>query len=374
MRKILLSLLVLLAAPRAHAELWSSSLGELLAGATSIEIISVDGVAKDQASGKIVRSIRGRKLGTQVNVQIISSQVAKGVDLLVICDSAECPRAEGIDRGGWALLDAQEPGDGAWVFPGIVEMSSLDLLAAGKKAPDLCVRAKATLLDEPAAPLAFTLAIDAANGGGTVTGIAQNLKASLRLADNWGAGAEPALIHVAGAGGGQTFVGTSPLVRAKDGCWETDVIASEPLARSKAGLARSLAGKAKDTIIAKGTLHVDAGTALAHKDYPITVVGDPYGNARLDGKLFPSGHAVTEAIDVSQAGVVTIGFPLAKSFEPELHMELGAVGYMHEMSAASLAAIAAAHGGKTIVWPASVSDHGTPTVIGEFRLSYVADH
>ncbi|MCZ7680568.1 MAG: hypothetical protein M5U28_18105 [Sandaracinaceae bacterium] len=154
---------LVLAPSAARAEYWAMDMSELLGTAREILVVEVP---PGGARAVVRESIRGRAAGEPVELAIADTPPPAGTRMLVVCEGGVCPRAWGADRGGYYVLEAQEPGDGASVLPGLLDAASLRALASGRPAPELCVRASVRLLDEPR-PLRVEARLSAGDGTGT---------------------------------------------------------------------------------------------------------------------------------------------------------------------------------------------------------------
>lgn len=228
----------------ARAEYWVSDLGELLEHATRIEIVEVTGASPAGTAAVVRESIRGNPVGATVRfVDFHQPALSVGDRALVVCDDSVCPRAIGIDRGGWFLLQATQPMDGAEVLPGLVERSSLRALAGGRRAPDLCVRAEVALLDDGGARGTVTAHVDPSDGEGHATGSLLSGPTRVRLMTPHALGASTgadATLRLLGPGGAVAISG-GPLVR-RGGCWRFHATPVQPVARTRAAFAAGLAG------------------------------------------------------------------------------------------------------------------------------------
>jgi hypothetical protein len=366
MRRAIFAVFVMLAVARpARAELWASSMGDLMKSATRIEVIDVDAVDARGFDGRLAVAVRStQKAGDRVHVDLILPlpPPAKGDRVLVVCDS-ECPRAIGVEHGGAFQLIAQEPMDGAFVNPNVVEEGSLAALAAGKPAPALCVRGDIQLLDDAARP-SYELRVSAADGNGSATLAGRKLSA--RLGVVWFA-SEAGAVAIVLADKGAVSLVADHVTRAQDGCYQASLAPSEPLARTRKSLTRALDGTPAGAVIAKGTLAVAKGAPVAAGVHAIAL------SARSDGQLelasdLAEGQVSEIAFVPDHFGV---GFPTKGGApnDPELFLDLGvtmAQGLDHGAQVArALHDGAVAHA----IWI-----QGTKrTAIGVVKLTYVQE-
>lgn len=370
-----IALLLSLARPAA-AEYWVGDAGELLHHAVRVEIIRVDKVAQDGLEGVVTESIRGTAVGGAVKVSYYGNfAVKRGDEVLVVCDRWVCPRALGVDRGGYFILSAFQPMDGAMVSPGLVERGSLRALAAGKKAAPICIDVKVGFIDEPAARTSFRASFDPTDGDGTATGAALGagpLQATL-LAPHGLFPETPDTINVKVRGKiDESFVADG-LRRQKSGCYAIDAMPAYPLARSRAELKRNLAGSLSTLILARGQIAVRKTAHTAKKSYPLTIEIDASGQLAFRSPLF---QATSAGLYERYPPSARIGF--AKSSRktypmvmfdigPTLRAGLGVAGNIARLGAAA---------GRTRAFtlPVTLNDpaHGLANVaIGVAKLVYL---
>jgi hypothetical protein len=302
-------LLVLAAARPARAELWVSSMGQLLKDAQRIELIEVEstkrGASRAVVTGKILEALRStRTKGTPVTIDLGVLRITPNANdrVLVVCDS-ECPRAVGIERDGWFQLVAQQPMDGAIVYPNVVAHVAIPALAAGKPAPSICVRGTIALLDTTATP-AFTAQVSAADGSGTAA-MGSNATLTARMSLMLSSRRDDAVAIQLSHGTGQIQLGTDHIARAADGCLEGKFEPDRPVVRTEKGLASSLDGKFASRPFARGSLAISKGAPFAGT-HAITLALDEYGQLVLDSD-FARGTA-----DYRSGGNdrLTVGFPI----------------------------------------------------------------
>jgi len=312
------SILVLALATQARAELWTSTLGELMTSATRIEIVHVDKLVSGGIDGRVVLAVHGAAPGDHVALQLGAlAAPAVGDDVLVVCDPFACPRAAGIDRGGYFVLAAQEPMDGAYVTPSIVERGSLAALHAGHRAPDLCVRGRLELPDD-AGSVDLAATVSAANGTGTGTLGAD--RAAVTLTVPWAGDERGFELRVTARDGSLELV-SDHVARDRDGCYATRLLASRPIVRSTRGLSRVLSGTAAPQVIARGMIDLPAGGPLKPGHHAFTLSVDRDGQLALASDALANG--AVEAIDRPANGHLVVGFPVDGEYYPELELDLG---------------------------------------------------
>lgn len=368
-----LAFLVFLAPFSAFAEYWGSDTASLLKSAKNIEILKISAVSDTTIEGSVTESIRGRSVGTKVSVErsfLAIPSPSVGGQLLVICDDSICPRAVGIERGGYFVLWAQEPMDGAQVWPGIIERASLASIASGKTAPDLCVRATVRFIDDPKSKETFEGSFSALNGSGEVKGslFSTATKASFTLRTDPG---ESGVIAVQGKSG-VLFTGGA-VSRAKDGCYELTTIPGRPLSRTPKLLKDTLAGKRSTNVIAKGKIHIDSGSSIKAGDYDLSIEVDKNGQLHFATALF-----VEDTISLwdskdrvgftsSKTSVypkILLDLSAARAFVTEAGIEVGIAELVNTSASIKLA-----------VFLYDTSSTGDPiyTSIGTATISHVAE-
>lgn len=178
----------------ARAEYWLERAGELLGHATEVSVVELKagGGGGVGMEGVVVKSYRGRPVGASVPVAVPFTQLELGGQrVLFICDRSMCPRALGVDHGGFWLLEAYAYGDGAAVLPGLLDDAIVTAAQEGKPPKPLCLRAMVQLTDEVAAST-LTGSFSPLDGTGTVTGPAvsgASLPAQLQFGAALGRGA-----------------------------------------------------------------------------------------------------------------------------------------------------------------------------------------
>jgi hypothetical protein len=317
---------LLCARSEAEAEYWAMPLGELLQTAHVIEVIEVREVRDGRARGVVREAIRGATVGGAAEVEVLTDPMpAVGSRLLVICESNVCPRAWGLDRGGWYVLSAQQPMDGAEVLPGLVTAAGLTELAAGRTAPRLCVRASVRFLDEPSVREVLRADLGASEGTGTVSGSVIGAQPRRgRLLAPHGLRFEDGLaatLKVRGARGEVAFIG-GPLRRAADGCFELDVTPAYPALRTRAQLAAGLAGRRSAQVVARGTLRVTSGSSVPRGDHPIAFRIDRDAQLRVISSVLAGEHIASVE---RTPGHLRLGVSISPgAFHPVLELDFGA--------------------------------------------------
>lgn len=359
---ILFALLVLLVPTRlAQAELWASTSGNLMQQAKRIEVLDVTAIKGHAFDGTLVAAIRSQShVGDKLHVEPgMLPMPAKGDRVLVVCDD-ECPRAIGVETAGAFRLIAQEPMDGAFVYPNLVERGSIELLAAGKPAPDLCVRGVAELLDDAARP-AFEVHVRASDGKGKGTLDGRTVTAELGVV--WFASAAGTLSLQLASQGSLVLV-ADRVVRGKDGCYAATFLPSQPLARTRKSLTRALDGKPVATKIGHGTVDVPAGTSLRAGKHLVTFTVTPDGYLELSSDL-AEGRVSRVSYKPDSFG---LGFPTkhGERSDPELGFEFATPtieGYEHGAAVAK----ALRQGAKAqLTWSA----HNKATPLGTVTFTY----
>jgi hypothetical protein len=365
MRRALIVISLLVTVRTARAELWASTMGDLMKSATRIEIIDVDTVGTRGFDGTIAAAVRStQKAGDRAHVDLIAPlpMPAKGDRVLVVCDS-ECPRAIGVERGGAFQLIAQEPMDGAFITPNVVEEGSIAALAAGKSSPPLCVRGDVQLLDDAARP-GFELHVRATDGTGTAVLAGRKLQASLTVV--WYA-SDAGAIGVGLSDKGTVQLVADHVTRAGGGCYQASLAPSAPVARTRRSLARALDGAPAGGTIAKGALTTVKGSPVGAGAHAIALSVRPDGQLELTSDL-----ALGQVSDVEyMPGHFGVGFPTPGGApnDPELFLDLGVTmpqGLDHGASVAR-----ALHDGATAqaLWVQG----GKRTALGAVKLTYVPE-
>lgn len=275
-----------------RAEYWVDSMGDLLSTATHVEIVRIDAVTANGVEATVKTQIRGDKPGSRIQFfGFFDVTPAVGDEVLHICDSSECPRAIGIDRGGYFEVHAQQPGDGASVLPNIVERTSLVALTQGKTAPDICVDVDVSFLDGTgsAAAGSFTASFDPTDGSGTakgaVFGAKQTRKASLSTPFSLHASSQHAVsINVHGDTQSVTFTGNG-LIKQKSGCYGLHAMAAHPLARTEHELETALDGTPARRVIATGAIAVPGGTRISTGTYDIEIAVTTDGQLEVTSSI-----------------------------------------------------------------------------------------
>lgn len=348
----------------ARAELWASSMGDLLKDAKRVEVIAVTAVKDRAVDGTLALPVKSAgKAGDKVHVDVGFLPVPTvGDRMLVICDS-QCPRAVGVERAGTFQMTAYEPMDGAFITPNLVETASLPLLAKGQPAPDLCIRGLVELLDEPKGTT-FEAKLNPANGSGRGTIAAHRVNAAMTVV--WFA-SESGDIEIRLSGQGSVVLVADKVGRDKAGCFSGAFYPSRPVVRTAASLDAALDGKAQPQLVATGTLIVPKGAPVAAGKHELrfTVTADGY--LELSSDL--AAGRVSEVLN--EPGHFGLGFDAIKatSERAELFIDFPtdmSVGYEH---GAALAKAVRKTGKASVVWRAS--NKNTP--LGEVSLQYVRE-
>ena len=366
---------VSLARPAA-AEYWVGDAGELLQQAKRVEIIRVDKVAPDSIEGVVTDSIRGTAAGGAVKVSYLGDfAVKRGDEVLVVCDRWVCPRALGVDRGGYFILTAFQPMDGAMVSPGLVERGSLRALAAGKKAAPICIDVNVAFIDQPGARTSFHAAFDPTDGDGTATGAALGAgpRKAMLLAPHGLFPETPDTINVKVRGKVDVSFTADGLRRQKSGCYTIDAMPAFPLARSRAELRRALAGSLSTAVIARGQITVRKTAHTAKKSYRLRIEVDASGQPSFRSPFF---HATSPGLIQRYPPSARLGFPQSsRTPYPMVMFDLGPTLRAGLGIAGNIARLGAASGPKrAFTLPVTLSDpaHGLANAaIGEARLVYV---
>jgi hypothetical protein len=296
----LLAALALLALPAttAHADRWrGTTLGPLVKTATRIEVLEVAAIDGDAVVGKVADAVRTtRKVGDPVRIslghpRIDRMTIAKGDRLLIVCDTV-CPRVAGVEHDGrYTLLAAQQTQEAA-VSPDLVERRSVELLAAGTPAPNLCFRGTFELLDE-LAPGTLEVSFDPGTGRGRGTVEGTPIDVVRMFLDELSVQSP----QLPTGRGKLLFHREPPLVRAKDGCYTSTFSLSGPVPRTRAGVTLALAGTLTSSLLARGKLAIPGGgrtfELLINPDGQIEVGGQlARGTARGWGMAFPGSYGL----------------------------------------------------------------------------------
>ena len=366
MRWMVVTLAMLGFARPARAELWASSMGDLMKDAKRVEVIDVTAVKDRGVDGTLVQLVKSAgKVGDKVHLDIGYLPAPKvGDRMLYICDY-ECPRAVGVERAGAFQMTAQEPMDGAFITPNVVETASLALLAKGQPAPDLCIRGLVELLDEPPgkAPT-FEVKLNPSNGSGGGTIGKDRVNASMTVV--WFA-SETGAIEVRLSGKGTVELVADKVGRDKSGCFSGTFLPSRPVARTAASLDAALDGKSVKQVVAKGTLTVPKGAPVPAGAHALTFAVTADGYLELASDL-AEGRVSHVQNDKGHYG---LGFPTKKGApnDPELFLDFGVdmlAGYEH---GAALAKAARTVGKATVFWYVG----GKKVSLGDLALQYVRE-
>lgn len=356
-------LLVLGAASSARAELYTNSMGGLMKGATTIEVVVVTGVNGKRIDARLAVGVRsGAHTGDTVHYDLRDLPAPHvGDRALVVCESGECPRAIGIAHDGYFQLIAQEYGDGAFITPNVVAEASLAPLAAGKAAPDLCVRGTVELLDDSARP-AFELTVSPADGSGKGKLAGRVVRGSLGVV--WFASQAGAL-EVRVSGKGTVNLVSDHVAPDKDGCQVGSFLPSAPVARTAKSLDKALDGVSVRRVLAKGSFKVATGMPVAAGQHTVEFSVTPDGYLELasdlaEGRVSEVRHS---------AGKFGLGFGTkggGSPNDPELLFEFPVEisdGYEH---AAGLAKALQTSTTVTLIWRKGSTD----TSLGKVSLAY----
>ncbi|MBL9017288.1 MAG: hypothetical protein JNL83_24080 [Myxococcales bacterium] len=364
MRWMVVTVAILGVARPARAELWASSMGNLLKDANRVEVIDVTGVKDRTVTGTVALAVKSSaKPGTAFTMDLGFLPVPKaGERMLVICDY-QCPRAVGVERAGAFQMTAQEPMDGAFITPNVVETASLALLAKGQPAPDLCVRGLVELLDDPKSPT-FEVKINPANGSGSGTIATHRVNASMTVV--WFA-SETGAIAVKLAGKGAVELVAHKLGRDQAGCFSGRFFPTRPLARTARSLDRALDGIANKQLVATGTLTVPRGAPVPAGKHELrfTVTADGYLELASD---LAEGRVSHVQHDPGHFG---LGFPTKGGApnDPELFVDFGIDLYAGYEHGAALAKAVRMVGKATVYWYTG----GKKAPLGEVTLAYLPE-
>lgn len=359
MRLSIVVAMVLAAAP-ARAEMWGSSMGELMKDATRIELVQVDEVMDATISGTLVEPMRSaRTKGARVSFALPSlPSPAVGDKVLVVCDR-ECPRAIGLLRDGWIRLVAQQPMDGAFVYPNIVAATSIPVLMTGKPAPNICVRGTIGLLDDKRRPK-FEIQVTATDGRGEAKVGKRAVKS--RIANPFGRDDSIAVEL------GDIIVSTAS-VKPVNGCLEAVFAVERPVVRTAAGLERALGARlAKRVTVARGSVVIPKGTSVRAGTVPFNLLVDEHGQLIFDG---PVGKGALDQVGISN-GKLELGFAEDdKKSAPTLTLVLPDPLPHHTGYVAHLVELLA--GKRKLVGTATLRDGSKTIPLGAVTLVYVAE-
>jgi hypothetical protein len=285
------ALVTLLDARAVRAELWVSTMGDLLHTARRIEIVEVDQVISGGWQVHVVDAPRGRAAGTRDRVLWpgTTPTAAPGERLLVVCDS-ECPRAVGREVAGAFVLTAYQPMDGAWLTPPVVDRAAIPALARGASAPPLCLRSNVRFVDAPGAVVAIDASVDARTGAGsarpraggaalgaTLQGADHNRgnpDEGIRLRIQNGNGARPGSTVIVLSVGGLTRRGT---------CLEAESVPESPISRTPAEFGAVWSGRSGVALLGSGPATITATAPIPRGTYPVRLESDDGGTLRLVG-------------------------------------------------------------------------------------------
>lgn len=365
-----------LTAPRsARAEYWAMTAGELLQSADEVLEVEVVNDTPGHVAGVVRRSLRGRAVGERLPLEMLfAAAPSRGTRLFVVCEGGVCPRAWSPDRGGFYVLDAQQPMDGASVLPGLVERRSVAALMAGRPAPALCVRARVRLLGEAQA-MAIEARVAAEDGSGTARVGGDTVAARLLAPHGLGVDEDAALLRLGGPspGGlvtlpGQISVVGGPLHRAPDGCYELDAMPAQPFVRTRRQLRDALARRRRDDVLARGRIHATGAGGLPRGAHPVELVATRDGQLELRTRLVADPRVGARSIE---PGHRRIGFTLAARDRARLEIDLGSdVGPVPGLPALAAIASRARRDGRVSL-PVSVTEGAGRTAAGRIELRYV---
>jgi hypothetical protein len=379
-------------APR--AEFYASSLTDLMKQATVVAVVRTDSTSSPKMlSGTVVQALEGSKLGDAVHYAPWDGEAPAfpvGANVLVICDAYLCPRALGVDRGGYYILEAYEPMDGAMVFPGLVTQAGLAALVSGRPAPPIVVHVNVHFQSDTG-----TERWDGQFDGGDGKGFAN--PAAIRGAPYpahltagtgfpfWpGDYCDPscdgnvAFVELDSTPGG-IVLGGGPLTLAKDGSFAMDAYVIAPLARTEALFKRELAGHGPSSLVLfSGKVHITAGhKEVAAGDYPITISLDGTGEPHFTCSLFKEDTIGAFELDPSDP---RIGFDAGSTPSwPQLSIDLGAIHPPGPCpGVAALLSASAPTPGTSASWPLEYENddsHGkyTKVTVGTVNVTAAAD-
>jgi hypothetical protein len=361
-RALAIVVLALVAVPiPARAESWGSTMGELLRTAKRVEMLDVTRIAGATIDAQLAVAVRttsavGASIKVEMPPYMPQLPIAVGDRILVICDQL-CPRAIGVERGGTFEVVAQQPGNTAKVWPDFVERDSVALLASANQAPDVCLAGTFALLDEAVGPR-FRVALTAGAGSGQGDLDGERVTAQRMYLDDLA-------LSLPGVGASLRVERSGRLAKAKDGCHTGSFTLVGPLPRSRAGLKRVLAGTAAASVLARGTLDVAAGTAVAAGRYPFTIEIDRDGQLSVASKL-ASGSAVGWQSGGTGGGH-RVYFPMIK--KPEIVV----VDFGGGTSTLGIAQHLRAAGLSVATLVTRPDSTGKDTPLGSMKLTYVPE-
>jgi hypothetical protein len=351
----------LLAASRpAEAEMWTSSLGDLLRTAKTIEIVKIDQPAPDGGTthGRVTEVVRSAAaVGDPVGLEL-GDLVAPvvGDRVLVICDDL-CPRAAAIDHDGVFVLAARELGDGGVVMPNLVLRRSLDALAAGRAAPDLCLSALVALADEPGVTDVAVI-VNATTGRGTATVDGHPVAARLWPSFGRGIGLQLDNVELMASG-----------LRGDRGCLKGPFVPVDPVPRRRASFVRALAHRpAIASVFARGVLTIGPDRGAPAGTYPLELAIDGDGSAHVTSKLVAASQA---QINVGQDHLAYDFSVRASSYYPALRLIIPAAMPALGTGAAAVRELAYQH--KVIAQASWVREHEHVVPLGEVALTYIPE-
>ncbi len=364
------------------AEYWMSNSAVLLKNARRVEVVQIDQENKSSWEATVLSSVRGEPVGKKIQIARPwdSPSFAPQDKMLLICDDSLCPRAVGLDRGDHFVLRAFQPGDGAHVLPGMVETKALAPLAKGTRAPELCVEAVLTFLDEPGVRLPMRGTFQAAHGSGTIQ-VPSLQKGPYRGSLSQGgfdsSWPESTAITLHDGKREGVLLQGGPLRRVSGGCFQTEVTPTRPLVRTRKGLQKALQGVQKQRLIARGTLEIASGHSVPGGAYPVRVYDTPTYGLRVEVSLLPDGKV--SWINQTQPGTMTLGFTTQpQNFYPLLLLPIPQQGPRHTNAVEVLASSLRRHPGKQVSWPAlwsrSTAKQGVKQqTVGSWKLQYVPE-
>jgi len=366
--RALVVVLVVLASTDARAEMWGSSMGELLRDAKTIELVQVEAFKDGVVTGKLVEAFRSKRTkGARVSAEIHGlATPAIGERVLIICD-LECPRAAGVLRDGWFQLRAQQPMDGAVVWPNVVTLSAIPVLMTGKPAPTLCVRGTIALLDDTRRP-AFELQVAAGDGKGKAT--IEKRTVSARIGGAFGSRDDDVSVMLGELGL------SARSVKRTGACLVGEFVPNGPIARTQKGLDRAIGDKvATAQLFARGTLVVARGTKLAVGKHAIQLLVDENGQLAIASKL------VTGALDrigrIDDKLQLEFSVDEKRDFYPTLRLELAIARRGAGDTAAEVVGLVSAQRSVRVrvSYLVSTGKGAPPTTmeIGDLTLAYVPE-
>ena len=359
----------------ARGEYWMDTAGSLLSAATHVEILRIDSVTSSGVSATVKTQIRGDKPGTKVHcMATFDALPTVGSDVLYICDSSECPRAIGIDQGGYFQLHAQQPGDGASVLPSIVERTSVAKLSLGKKAPDVCIDVDVDFLDSSGAAGSFRATFDPKDGTGTATGALfgskQTRTATLSAPFSFSSGADAVAVTVHGDNRSVAFAGGA-LAQHNNGCYSLIAVPAHPVARTQHELETVLDTAGANRVIARGTIAVASGAKVAQGTYDVSFAVDENGQLEVSSSIM----AGTELrITETDGNHTRVGFShTTADMYPVISFDLGPPGALRPgigISAQLATRLAAGNTSLDVTWNDPSNGHRHLS-LGTATLTYV---